>query len=306
MACSPYKILGSFLLLLSLCPGAVNAQDATSHTAGFYGKIKTITEYNYATEGGDNGVEAGERAYRVVRHFDEEGNCDEEYRYAADGALMGRIAYKYHKLSGRLVEERNYDATGKYKFSEVHHYDPRGNEIMRKSVKSDKNLFLKVTMEYDENNNVLQEKTSSPGGRVLSRAMWKYDERNNPIEEVTYDPDQGETRKSTYKYDARNYLVEESNTYYDITVRTTYKWDTLGHLLEECNYNAERRRDKLIKHTYDNRGDETEQTLFTGDGILLKTLTFTYNYDTHNNLLKKMQTENDKDIILIQREIVYY
>lgn len=300
------KYPGLILLMVAIFSTKAYAQDTVRRTAGLYGKIKSITQYNYAIEGGDNGVEADELAFKVVQLFDEDGNCNEEYRYAADGMLKGKVVYKYHPLSGRLVEERHYDANAKYKYSENHHYDPRGNEIMRKSIKSDKNLFLKATMEYDEQNNILQEKTCSPGGRVLSRALWKYDSRNNPIEETTYDPDQGQTRKSTYKYDDRNNLIEEKNTYYDLSVTTTYKWDTLTRLTEECHYTAEGRVEKVVKHTYDERNEETEQTTFAGDGILLKKMHFTYTYDAHNNLIKKIQTENEKDIILFHREIAYY
>lgn len=298
-----YPLLASFFIIFSVA--GLSAQDSV-RTAGLNGRIKTITHYNYAIEGGDNGVEADELAFKVVQLFDEEGNCNEEYRYGADAMLKGKVVYKYHPLSGRLTEERHYDANAKYKYSENHHYDPRGNEIMRKSIKSDKNLFLKSTMEYDEQNNILQEKTTSPGGRILSRAIWKYDNRNNPIEETTYDPDQGETRRSTYKYDSHNNLVEEKNTYYGLTISTTYKWDSLTRLAEECNYTAEGRIEKIIKHTYNQSNDETEQNIFTGDGILLRKLLFTYTYDGHNNLVKKVQAENEKEIIIFHREITYY
>jgi hypothetical protein len=85
-----------------------------------------------------------------------------------------------------------------------------------------------------------------------------------------------------------------------------FQYDSLGRLAEEKTINASKKQEKHIKYTYDNQGREIAQHYFSPAGEVIKTITYKTQYDSRNNLLRKIEVENGRETTLVERAIVYY
>ncbi len=280
------------------------AQENSVTTAGLNGRIKSLTEYNFSFAG-TNAVEDDGGAWKVTSVFDENGIKKEELRYGLDNLLASRAEFRYSP-SGRLERETNYDATGKYLYSNTWNYDKEGREIYRKHRSRERTVFLRTDLSYNDKGYLTRERTQARGGRTLSMARWKYDTVGNPIEEIISDADNIVTRRSRYRYNSNRKLIEEKNTYYGITVSTAYKYDSAGNMIAQTDYNAAHKPEKRIEYSYNSRGEETEQRTFNAYDVLQRTVTYRREYDRMGNLLKTVQADNEGETIIQQREIVYF
>jgi YD repeat-containing protein len=282
-----------------------NAQDAMNlKSRGLLGRVHFVTEYNF-TEGGDNGLLDESANVKIVSEFDTAGRLILAMKYGQNDVFNSKSVFHYDS-KGRIAEERNYGWNNKLVYYNTYRYDVYGNEIMRRNYKSGKTLFMKTLMDYDDRNNLIQERTQSPRGQSLGRAVWQYDTLGNPVEETTFDPDNVETRRTKYVYDQRGYVITERSTCYGLTVVTNYQYDSLGRLAEEKTFNASKKQEKHIKYIYDNQGREIAQHYFSPVGDVIKTITYKTQYDSRNNMLRKIEVENGRETTLVERAIVYY
>lgn len=288
------------LLMFIIMKTGLLAQQVT--TDGYNGRVKRLEEYNFK-ELQQTGIDLKD-GYRIVSIYDSAGYKTKAYSYDEKGALIGKSVYKYD--GSKLVEERNYNEQGKYVYANKYRYDKRGNEISLKHYSVNGLLFLRTQSEYDDKGNIVQERSYNAEGNLLNKATWQYDAKGNVAEERIYDADEQETSLTKYKYDAEGRMIEEVKELYGIMLRTVYKYDEQGVLKEEWGYNAEGVRDARIVYEYDDNGIAIKETYYSADDKVKRAVSYKNDYDRYQNLVKRTQLENGREVVILRKELDYY
>ncbi len=134
------KLISSLLTLLLLCQGAASAQEKSISKGKLVRLVRnqdnTISEFS---QSGDERVlvkqtlseqSNGSRAVlsRTVYRKDSDLNLRSARIYDASGTTLFRVAYGYHKDTGRLIAENMYDAR-------VKRMDANGKEAVIRAVR---------------------------------------------------------------------------------------------------------------------------------------------------------------------------
>ena len=246
-----------------------------------------------------------------------ENGTDYHYTHDTEGRVLskrawGKILYENHyDACGRLREL----ITGEQKTS--YGYDKAGRlaEVcasngIRAQYRYDKNdmqtevLYgngLRTSYTYDERSQLTGMETVRRDGTVLHKAAYGYDNAGNRIfreEQHTSRMAQIQHDKTGYTYDSMNRLTEEKRN----DAVTAYRYDPAGNRtakstagrIEQYIYNNRNQLTELhcletsagiagtsvIRYTYDNAGNLTEEDQLTADGISKKKQF--YAYDAYN------------------------
>ena len=257
---------------------------------------------------------------RSLYTYDAQGNLAEasengtvyHYTHDTEGRVLTKSAW------GKNLYENRYDSCGRIRElvtgneTTLYRYDRAGrlaeacaSNGIRAQYQYDRNgmqttmLYgngLRTSCTYDERSRLTGMETVRGDGTVLHKAAYGYDNAGNRIfreEQHTGRMAQIQHDKTGYTYDSMNRLTEEKRN----DAVTAYRYDPAGNRIakstagrtEEYFYNNRNQLTELhssiagtsvIRYTYDNAGNLTEEDHLTADGISKKKQF--YAYDAYN------------------------
>lgn len=208
--------------------------------------------------------------------FDANNKQLEGKRYMSDGYLIWNYTCAYDAAvncseiskyeDGSLVEISNFK------------YDSKGNCT---SISSESEGLWLDTSRYDANNNEIEHLTINPDGEMVMHKTRAYDSNNNLIESVEYDNQGAVSFKQTFAYDKNNRETESKF------------YSSAGDVMER------------VGRTYDNKGNVISYTSYKDNGDPKWTMTYTYDYDKHQNWTLKTDFADGKPAYITERLIKY-
>jgi hypothetical protein len=209
--------------------------------------------------------------------FDANNKQLEGNRYMGDGYLIWNYSCTYD-AAGNCKEVIKYEDGSLVEISRFT-YDSKGNCI---SINSESEGIWSDTIRYDANNNEIEHLTINPEGEMVMHRTHQYDSNNNMIESVEYDNLGVISFKQTFAYDKNNREIESKF------------YSALGEVMER------------VGRTYDNKGNALTYTSYKDNGDAKWTMTYTYDYDKHQNWTQKTDFADGKPAYITERLITYY
>lgn len=213
--------------------------------------------------------------------------------FTTSGMLSEIIEVKDHKLFSKKV----------YSYS-------KDNELLGyNDYNSDGSIYLKVSYECNEKGHITSEHFDRSTQKLYNRDGQKMDVEYEKIYQNLFS-------EIVYKCDFKGYKIEEKYVKPDgkLSHKFTYKYDYRYNLLELKYFNSNGKSVKRVKYKYNNNNDIAESKTYISNRLAL-TSTFSYEYDSFNNWIKKYEerkveenifTEDiSKDNILTERIIKY-
>jgi hypothetical protein len=141
-----------------------------------------------------------------------------------------------------------------------------------------------------------------------ARHYFKYNAQNLPIEEYEYASETAKKFKKTLtNYDAEGNVIEIKQYSENGVLIYEGRFDKYGNHLADVAYNEDGSlHDKITaEYRYDSKGNEIEETLHYTDGAAATSIS-KYEYDAHNNWIRKTVFEDGQATRVIERDITYY
>jgi YD repeat-containing protein len=274
------------------------------------GKVKSITEYNFNVKRVHGKIQK-EYTGKTRTVFNQSGNKDNDYTYKADGSLETSTVFNYNK-EGVLEQEDGYNGNSP-EYTNIYKSDKDGNFTLIKLFDGAGKLFLKTVCDYDKNGNETAEinytqvmERDKLRDAVLDKTVWQYDKDGNKTKEQYLEGDSAVIRTTYFTYDASGNITTRINSENGFKLKTAYKYDGKGNQVEETQFDATGKVATRILTGYDEKGNITEQTFFDKDDRLETHIVFSLTYDQQGNWIRKVQTNNNKQVGITDREIVYY
>jgi len=273
----------SFILLLAIIVGTgVVAQSKTDwEQLSLKGKVKSLqTKQTHRYK--KNGVfTPWENSYSHLTRFNTTGYRTEYNEFLANDSLNYKITYT-HTPKERKTELRYFNKELKPTIRKTYLYDAKGNHIDQLEYTTDGQQDRRYTYTYDANGNMLTITGYKKDGAVSSTTTYQYDSKNRRT----------------------NYLLETPG--YANSFRK-FVYDDKGNMTEEFWYNGKGATDFRFVRSYDAQGNKIEETSYKGNGQLVGTTRYAYEYDKKGNWTKKTDFISDgTDFHTETRTITYY
>lgn len=195
------------------------------------------------------------------------------------------------KLSGniRTIEQRGFKAIEKF-----------GEVISESSIIDihDSNSLI----QFDANGNIISINLLDLEGNIGGKIYYTY---LNQIQKI---PVQGHKLEGELKYDG-NQNVSEIIYYNEdgtLDFKIINKFDKSNNLIEKKIYEAQGVLNAITKHKFDNFGNIIEIKEFMPSTNTTRTESIKYEFDIHNNWIKKIRTYEGKLYAVIERKISYF
>lgn len=253
------------------------------------GKVKTCREYSYKANSSFGKISKGERQYEEGLEdgdfytFNTNGFINERIEYDIKDDIKEKNTYIYDE-NEKLIETKRYYSDKKSLYLLIYKYDEKGFLVERTLYNSKGNIDFKEVYENQKENNEITVNRYENDGELYSSSNSRYDNKGNIVEyrDNTYS-ENGSSNLTFYLYDNQGNLIEEN-----WASTLTDDGRTLNII---SNYNYNKYGDK-IEYWFD---DSTES----------KT-TYEYEYDSHNNWIKRIEFDRRFPKFILERKIEYY
>ncbi|MCL2651210.1 MAG: hypothetical protein FWD60_09345 [Candidatus Azobacteroides sp.] len=311
-----YQVLIS--LLLVSC--STNKVKNDLEKEGLKGKVKSVQSALF-----NSSEQLGETVRGNLIHYDDLKSYNEK------GYLIEIVKYWDEWVKIFLFKSNDINSKADI---ETYHYNDKNllTEIVNKDIKT--------LCEYNEKNQMIQSKLyDNSNGQLRSTTTFIYDEYGNPIESIDQSIGNSKRDKTTFKYEYDNNhhiiksvenklndysIIKEFNKNNNLTVerKIVGKVDSLNNLQEvmtEENLYTYNDKNQLIKEFHKNSdGTNQIENHYGKKGLLISSHDFgnsvntsydneiTYEYDSHDNWIKKIYKYADNSCRYEEREINYY
>lgn len=202
-----------------------------------------------------------------------------------------------------LVKESDYNQTGDVpNFVLEYKYDQ-----FRNLTETYKNGALLETIDFSTDE---KGKITRIVGLIYGKpnvSYFKYDKNGNEVEKL-FQTDDKFVSKRTYIYDDKNNCIEEQ-LYLNGKLFSSHKYiyDSKNLMIERAYYMNDKLRQTYV-FAYDPNDNEVSEKMYTGKKEkLLRTETYSYNYDAQNNWTMREKFLDGKPYLYKEtREITYY
>lgn len=201
-------------------------------------------------------------------------------------------------------------------------YATSGGILKRIDYAVDKSRSPSRTYTYDNKGKLIQENYhNAVDGEIDIETTYLYDAQGRPFEAISHDTKPNSLlSKEIYVHDPkRNYV--EVNEYWGQPLRAKvgYLKDALGKVVERQQLSTLVQGQASLGYagktnfTYNDKGDVVQELSYGVDGNLASRKTFTYEYDSYGNWIKRTSTTEQIDGTSIEtindilyRKITYY
>lgn len=220
------------------------------------------------------------------RDYDQNGQCIKKRstKYNANNKIIEEVTSRYvygeeistkyvakYDDKGLLIEEYDSSLDGDVNYRVTYKYDDNGKQTEYCRYLSDDGLEEKTTNKYDDNGKLILYTYNSE--ESSQKNTYRYDENGRLIEDCEFDSDNSLYAKKTYKYNNKGFVAEECIESNGEKTKHVYKRDDNGKELEKYTYSGTTLQSKEV-HTYNAKGERTEQCLYGANGKLKKKTTF--------------------------------
>lgn len=253
---------------------SIDASDAES---------SKITRYKYNPAGQlieeAHSALDGSNAYRVETSYNKKGLWETITIYDTDGTIAEKQTCKYNK-SGIPVEISYYGENAKFLYKCSSKYDTKDNSVETKITTTLGVEVLSYTDFLNANKQFVKKHKVTNDFEIKGYVQYKYNSKGVSVEEETYRPEG--TLKNRNVYDDNRNLLEMNRFEQDGTIgyKSTFKYDTKNNPTEWVNYEK--------------------------DGSKKSTTTYTYEYDSRGNWIKRVIFSDSEPALVTTREIEYY
>ena len=204
-----------------------------------------------------------------------------------------------------IIELKNHKLFSKKVFS----YSAEDELMGYTDYNSDGSVYLEVICSNNEKGHITSEHYNRTSQKLYDEDRQRVDVEYEKIYKNLF-------TEVIYKSDFKGYTLEEKYLRADgsLSHKYTYKYDYKYKLLELKYFNSEGKSVKRIKYRYNKNGQVEESKTYISNRLAL-TSTFSYEYDSFNNWIRKYEerqvVENiftegiSKDNILTKRIIKY-
>lgn len=228
--------------------------------------------------------------YLAEFEYDGHSNRIDFKSFDPNGKLLNHTvsAFKLDSL-GRVVEETDNEtgsgvANKEKETKAVIKYDEKGNKTAYSLVDSTGQMSSMYIYKYNNNNNLTDESLVFPGDVEVSKNIYKCDERGNRTLSEYYN--RGKLVSSTReKYDNQNNVVareviQRKGDQLQLQYRSIMRYNLLNDLISEQVFNEK--------------------------GEVLSTVSYSYQYDDHENWIECIGYHQDHPDRKIVRRISYF
>ena len=242
----------------------------------------------------------GQPERKLVRKYDESGNCTEESNFNPEGELLDKFKYKFD--NGKITEVWFYkgDQTPEYKDKRV--YDENGM-LTKETRFLEAEIEHNVTYKYNAQKLQTEMLRYAGDGELRSKLSTRYDPNGNKTEEIYYEGGEIES-KSKYIYDNNKNMTQEWHYRGDgsLVSKKAYKYDASNRLTEKAYFDeSEALVQKLVYKMRDD-GLPVEVAIFEGN-TMVNTWKFSFCYP--DGLLKQATWYNNIDEPVMHIEYKY-
>lgn len=260
---------------------------------GLNGRVKSINTVSYSTEIKSNKIKKGGLS-------------------KPSGAEVDRTLF--FSSEGILVEEQQFDFSGKPFGTLVYQYDVNGNTISVVTTYTNGSRKERLDSNVYDQNDFLIEKYCSfknNGDESFSHyalyEKYKYDIDGNILEEIRWRKDFMGFVQYNYEYNQNRHKIEatfgpEGD---EIKMRVTYAYNSSGNMVEDNQYLSAEKLFCTNTYNYDDFENVTEMNAIHANGLKL-IFAFHYIYDEQGNWIQKIEYWQGKPLYLIERKIIYY
>lgn len=191
-------------------------------------------------------------------------------------------------------------------------YDKNGNRLELVNYKPDGSVNSIVRSAYDSAGKVVSEETILADGTVDTKTVIKTDEKGNRVEQNDIKQNSKgnllSNRKYLYRYDADAHMVEwhayqgNGNFFF----RYTFTYDANGNRTEWSQLTQTDQLIGKVAYKYDEKNNIIEETKYKGDGTLIETSTFTYEFDKKGNWVRQKKIQNGAVVEVRERVYKYF
>lgn len=237
--------------------------------------------------------------------WDKTGNNTSITKRNPDNSQLSREEKKYRDTL--LIEKIQYDVQDLPIDKTTYEYDKKGNLIKENMFLREETIQFVSSYKYDDNRRKIEEASHDGKGNFIYRTTFTYEgDKLSSIE--TMDTD-GKTlvKVNKYTYDAKGNRIKE------YSYRTADKLESI----EEYTYDEKNQRTAWVltqngiivgkmTFAYDDKGSQTEVVTSDGEGNIVNSISYTYEYDTNGNWTKKTARLNNNPSVVVERVITYY
>lgn len=197
---------------------------------------------------------------------------------AQKGERTGSSTVCFFNESGNMTAKKWIDADGTLLRKDTCMYDNKGQMIEMRWYDNHGNMEKKFTYKYDANGKIVEKHAYDPGGSLYERSVYRYSSTRNMIDELVYGKDGSKNGSNNFQYDSSWNLVQETFSGNGFR-KYTYKHNDNGLMIEKSRYNS---------------GDNPDLYVYK------------YGYDAINNWVRKDESLNAVQILIIERSITYF
>lgn len=250
------------------------------------GQVKAMSELYYKVQ-----MQNGEAVKGVLDHqqfpdknfyyeFNEKGIKKRENIYRE----FGLACEQFFDDNGKLTELLSYDENGNLNHTGIYINDERGNRIEHFLKRADGEISFRQFFKYDSRNNLIEYETKYKNEESNIKHIYSYDENNLKTEYSIYNGKGNKTGSHTIKYNEKGHNIEEKVFLSDGRLVNTF----------------------ITDYEYDAEGNVIHQLRTVPPGGFHPFHTYEYEYDHHNNWIKKTIFYNKKPTEIGIREINYF
>ncbi len=203
--------------------------------------------------------------------FDEAGNLLVHIQYTGGEKIHTAYGYDYD-MDGNLVKMLSRDGNGNTLYNRESEYNSDNLEVKRSETQFKKTADLVTIFKYNDKTQLIRSVTETVAGEPKGREEFKYS-GNMPVKQEVFNSQQSLQKVIKFEYDEKGRIVRAISDIVDIKTDTTfYEWDDADNFtkIDEGYF--------VREFQYNNNGDCTVESAFTGDGYLQYELKFFYNH----------------------------
>lgn len=275
---------------------------------------------------------------KTTYKYDASGNMIELEEYLGDGSLENKWMYRYDNHRNQ-VERKGFDsdiilfAYEEYFYNkedqliQLDEYNPYDDGALFRRIKNKYNEKGKITESCLYNSkNMPEDKTVyryfdnrmewvvfDKHEAQLSKEIVVFDDKGNKLEERKFDKTNKLTSQIKNEYNEMGEIKKSTVLHFDESEKSTYKtisvFDEKGNIVEQVEHKFDIRIESKWTYKYDKSGNVAEEScacLKTNNEESKLNYTIHYEFDAHNNWIKKVKYYDDDNVFIIERTIQYF
>jgi len=290
-----YKIIFLFtitIIVFNSCKTSVKTNDLK--TMNIYGNVETLIETSNTVKVKFGEIRKKENDWtKTIYSFSKTGYFLDIYCEYIDGFLY-KYTYKYDENDNK-IEENDWNFDGSLKYKTIYKYDESGKMLEENHYYDDGRLNYSYVHIYDEKFNKSEVIEYMSDGRVDSKTLYNYNNLGLEIEFKSYTSDGRLVSHVTYEYDKNGNVIEYKTLIspYEKTIGTIkHKRNSKGYIIETKNYDLSGNLIDCSSFCYDDKGNPTNN--------------MKYKYDSKGNWIERIEFDENKPVLIIEREFTYY